>query len=92
MKWSLAGRTPKNLAVIEPKCPSTIKRLGDIAVKTKTHVTVKQAWDKDHGNDSVAFLQNAKRHATNHTSNQKRMPNVYVNSKTDEVIIFLLKV
>jgi len=36
--------------------------------------------------------QNAKRHVTNHTSNPKRMPNVCVNDKTDEVIIFLLKI
>jgi len=28
----------------------------------------------DHGNSLVAFLQNAKSHATNHASNQKRMP------------------
>ena len=32
------------------------------------------------------------RHVTNHTSNQKRMSNVYVNDKTDEVIILLLKI
>jgi len=35
------------------------------------------------------FLENAKCHSTNHTSNHLRMPNICVNDMTDEVIIFL---
>jgi len=38
-----------------------------------------------------AFLENAKCHATNHTSNHLRMPNICVNDMTDEVIIFSSK-
>jgi len=69
-----------------------MKQLGDIAVKTKTHVTVKQTGDKEHGNNSVIFQQNAKCHAINHTSIRKHISSVRVNDKTDEVIIFLLKI
>jgi len=69
-----------------------MKQLGDITLKTKTHITVKHTRDKDHRNNSVALLQNAKRHATNHTSNRKRIPHVCANDKTGEVIIFLLKI
>jgi len=36
--------------------------------------------------------QNAKRHVINHRSNPKRMPNICVNDKTDETILFLLKI
>jgi len=36
--------------------------------------------------------QSAKRHVINHTSNPKRMPNVCVNDKTGEAILFLLKI
>jgi len=43
-------------------------------VKTKTHITVNQIWHEHQISYSVAFKQYVKRHATNHTSKQKRIP------------------
>jgi len=61
-------------------------------VWTKAHIRVKQFWDKDDRNSSVTFIQNVKRHATNHLRNQKRMQNIRVNGETDEVNVCLLDV
>jgi len=61
-------------------------------VKTKTQLrkTVKQICDKDHRNTSVSTTKSqTPRYKLLYKSNQKRMPNVCVNGKTDEVIIFL---
>ena len=52
---------------------------------------MKQTWDKDHGSISVTIPLNAKRHIIKHTIKPKHMPNVCVNDKTDEVIIFIEK-
>ena len=56
------------------------------------HKIAKQTQHKDHASISAAIPLNAKRYVLNHTINPKRMPNVYVNDKTDEIILFLLKI
>ena len=53
---------------------------------------VKQRSRPDHASISVAIPLNATRYVLNHTINPKQMPNVCVNDKTDEVILFLLKI
>jgi len=44
-KWNLAAGTPKNLAVIESKCPSTRKHLSDCQKCKQRHNCVKQ-WNR----------------------------------------------
>ena len=53
---------------------------------------MKQTWDKVRGSISFSIPLNAKCYVLNHAINPKRMPNVCVNDKTDEVILFLLKI
>jgi len=43
-------------------------------VQTKAHNSEPDLREKDNSNSSVDFIQTAKRHGTNHTSNHKRMP------------------
>ena len=97
IKRNLAARTSKNLAVIESTCPSTIKHVSDSQKWKQRHNYVRQ-WNRPVIR-TIEILQlptikyqTPRYHVTSYTSNQKCMPNVCVSGKTDEVIIFLLKV